>query len=39
MKPERILTVEASDSLNFLLYIHNYAKQEKQLRITGNHLQ
>lgn len=29
MKPERILTVEASDSLNFLLYIHNYANQEK----------
>lgn len=29
MKPEGILTVEASDSQNFLLYVHNYAKQEK----------
>ncbi|WP_366247659.1 hypothetical protein [Terribacillus aidingensis] len=29
MKPERILTVEASDSLNFLLYVNNYVKQEK----------
>ncbi|MGG1593116.1 hypothetical protein [Terribacillus saccharophilus] len=29
MKPGRILTVEASDSLNFLVYVHNYAKQEK----------
>lgn len=31
MKPEkeRLLTVDASDSLNFLLFVHNYAKQEK----------
>lgn len=31
MKPkkERLLTVDASDSLNFLLYVHNYAKKEK----------
>ncbi|PAF23609.1 hypothetical protein CHH49_03375 [Terribacillus saccharophilus] len=38
MKPERILTVEASDSLNFLLYVHNYAKQEKHCfpYIPGN---
>ncbi|MFP7492425.1 hypothetical protein SFC66_01465 [Terribacillus saccharophilus] len=28
-KKERILSVETSDALNFLLYVHNYAKQEK----------
>ncbi|SDC09288.1 hypothetical protein SAMN05421663_101370 [Terribacillus halophilus] len=31
IKKDRVLITEASDSLNFLLYVHNYAQSEKHM--------